>query len=65
MRVTLWRAADDDYIPDAAYDEDEAAVDALGGGEACRHGQWPHQKAMCAFCAAEAATKIFSGFFKA
>ena len=46
------------------YNEKEAAVDALGGREACRHGQWPHQKAICALCAAEAATKVLSKFLE-
>jgi len=41
------------------YDETEAAVDALSGKAACPHGQWPHQKAMCARCAAEVAMKAW------
>lgn len=49
------------------YQEEEAAVDALSGREACRHGLWPHQ-GDCEICGldqllsmAEAAAGVGTG----
>lgn len=42
------------------YSQREAAVDALAGREACRHGVWPHQ-GECPKCAKERFS--FDGIF--
>jgi hypothetical protein len=47
------------------YDENEAAMDALSGREACRHGHWPHQGGVCGLCAAEVAAKAALSLFAA
>lgn len=47
------------------YDENEAALDALGGKQACRHGRWPHQQALCALCTAEVAAKALTNLLGA
>jgi hypothetical protein len=45
------------------YCEQEAAVDALAGREACEHGLWPHQGAVCPACAAKEIGDIFNKLF--
>lgn len=47
----------DDLKP---YSDRGAAVDALAGRKACRHGAWPHQ-GECPKCAADKFT--FDGVF--
>ena len=55
-RSLLDRAVE--YLTPKQYDERAAALDALGGRSACRHGHWPHQGAICGWCATEALLRL-------